>query len=267
MAFTFVAFAYMLALIFTAFLIFFAIYHIIAFDELKTDYKNPIDQCNSLNPLVLPEYAVHLTFCVLFLLGLQFGSLLWNVPLLAYHIHRYMNRLSILFTMDIDLIRLIGCCGIAYFVFTLLGQIKRMLYTYVFAKIIGDIKNLYGYGHWAVITGSTDGIGKGYAKELARRHMNLLLISRNAEKLDSTKKEIADECKEIEIRTLAFDFGSADLPAYQVVKDAIKDLDIGVLAIHRFRTWSFLLEPRWDGHTYPGIGQWCDSCTTTEEAF
>ena len=25
---------------------------IIAFDELKTDYKNPIDQCGSLNPLV-----------------------------------------------------------------------------------------------------------------------------------------------------------------------------------------------------------------------
>ena len=26
---------------------------IIAFDELKTDYKNPIDQCNSLNPVRL----------------------------------------------------------------------------------------------------------------------------------------------------------------------------------------------------------------------
>jgi len=24
---------------------------IISFDELKTDYKNPIDQCNSLNPV------------------------------------------------------------------------------------------------------------------------------------------------------------------------------------------------------------------------
>lgn len=24
---------------------------IIAFDELKTDYKNPVDQCNSLNPV------------------------------------------------------------------------------------------------------------------------------------------------------------------------------------------------------------------------
>lgn len=26
---------------------------IIAFDELKTDYKNPIDQCNTLNPVSL----------------------------------------------------------------------------------------------------------------------------------------------------------------------------------------------------------------------
>ena len=34
-------------------------FQIIAFDELKTDYKNPIDQCNSLNPLVLPEYFLH----------------------------------------------------------------------------------------------------------------------------------------------------------------------------------------------------------------
>ena len=44
MAFTFAAFCYIIALIFSAFLIFFAIWHIIAFDELKTDYKNPIDQ-------------------------------------------------------------------------------------------------------------------------------------------------------------------------------------------------------------------------------
>lgn len=28
---------------------------IIAFDELKTDYKNPIDQCNTLNPVSGPH--------------------------------------------------------------------------------------------------------------------------------------------------------------------------------------------------------------------
>jgi len=54
MAFNFTAFTYIVALIGDAFLIFFAIFHVIAFDELKTDYKNPIDQCNSLNPVSKP---------------------------------------------------------------------------------------------------------------------------------------------------------------------------------------------------------------------
>lgn len=51
MAFNFPAVTYIVALIADAFLIFFSIFHVIAFDELKTDYKNPIDQCNSLNPV------------------------------------------------------------------------------------------------------------------------------------------------------------------------------------------------------------------------
>jgi len=92
MAFTLAAFSYIIALIVDAFLIFFAIFHIIAFDELKTDYKNPIDQCNSLNPLVLPEYGLHLLFNILFLLSGEWLSLILNLPLIAYHIHRYRTR-------------------------------------------------------------------------------------------------------------------------------------------------------------------------------
>ncbi|KAI8482768.1 Protein cornichon 1 [Branchiostoma belcheri] len=65
---------------------------IIAFDELKTDYKNPIDQCNSLNPLVLPEYIIHGFFCLLFLLAGEFFSLALNIPLIAYHVYRYAGR-------------------------------------------------------------------------------------------------------------------------------------------------------------------------------
>ena len=61
---------------------------IIAFDELKTDYKNPIDQCNSLNPLVLPEYVLHIFFNALFLIAGEFFSLFLNVPLIGYHVHR-----------------------------------------------------------------------------------------------------------------------------------------------------------------------------------
>jgi len=92
MGFTLAAVFYILALLLTAVLIFLVIYQIIAFDELKTDYKNPIDQCQSLNPLVLPEYIIHGGFTVLFLFVGEFMSVLFNAPLIAYHIHRYMNR-------------------------------------------------------------------------------------------------------------------------------------------------------------------------------
>jgi len=92
MAFTYAALCYIIALITDAFLIFFSIFHIIAFDELKTDYKNPIDQCNSLNPLVLPEYFLQFFFTFLFLTAGEWLTLIINIPLLAYHISRYRHR-------------------------------------------------------------------------------------------------------------------------------------------------------------------------------
>lgn len=92
MGFTFAAFSYIAALILDAFLIFFAVFHVIAFDELKTDFKNPIDQCNTLNPLVLPEYLVHILFNVVFLIAGEWVPILFNIPLIAYHVHRYLNR-------------------------------------------------------------------------------------------------------------------------------------------------------------------------------
>ena len=51
MAFTYLAFAYIMALVLSAALIFFAIWHVIAFDEIKNDHKNPVEQCNVLNPV------------------------------------------------------------------------------------------------------------------------------------------------------------------------------------------------------------------------
>lgn len=42
----------------------------------------------------------------------------------------------------------------------------------------------------SVVTGSTDGIGKAYAMELARRGVNIVLISRTQQKLDEVAAEI-----------------------------------------------------------------------------
>jgi len=43
---------------------------------------------------------------------------------------------------------------------------------------------------WALVTGSTDGIGKGFAKELLRRGLNVVLLSRNEKKLKETQTEL-----------------------------------------------------------------------------
>ncbi|VDO97596.1 unnamed protein product [Soboliphyme baturini] len=142
MAFSFVALAYVFALIITAVLIFLTIYHIIAFDELKTDYKNPIDQCNSLNPLVLPEYASHLFFNLFFLLTQQFGSFLWNLPLIVYHCYRYMNRPKMSVPglydpttiMNADILNSamrIGCIKLGFYLVSFFYYLYSMIYTLV----------------------------------------------------------------------------------------------------------------------------------------
>ena len=43
-----------------------------------------------------------------------------------------------------------------------------------------------------VVTGSTDGIGKAYAEELARKGLNIVLISRSPDKLNATAQEIGN---------------------------------------------------------------------------
>jgi len=43
---------------------------------------------------------------------------------------------------------------------------------------------------YVVVTGATDGIGKAYAVEFARRGMNVVLISRSSEKLQAVAQEI-----------------------------------------------------------------------------
>ena len=64
-------------------------------------------------------------------------------------------------------------------------------------------------GEWAVVTGSTDGIGKAYAKELIKRGMNVMLIARNSEKLEQVKTELGRDG--VEIATHTADFCSPDI--------------------------------------------------------
>lgn len=50
--------------------------------------------------------------------------------------------------------------------------------------------------NFSVITGSTDGIGREYAKELAKQGINVVLISRTKEKLIAVAEEIGKQITE-----------------------------------------------------------------------
>lgn len=84
------------------------------------------------------------------------------------------------------------------------------------------------FGEWAVVTGSTDGIGKAYAKELAARNINLILISRNLEKLERTKDEMLLINPKIEVKVIAVDFADGK-NAFAKIQPLLQDISVGIL--------------------------------------
>lgn len=90
-------------------------------------------------------------------------------------------------------------------------------------------KNLKKLGQWAVITGATDGIGKAYAMNLAKKGINIVLISRTEQKLKDVAKEIADKGYGVETKYVVCDYSKFDKKAQDTVNSAIKDLEVGIL--------------------------------------
>ncbi|KAK8393181.1 hypothetical protein O3P69_013293 [Scylla paramamosain] len=124
------------------------------------------------------------------------------------------------------------CIGIgAFFVIKWILKFLCSVLTVVRVTFVSFIwpRNLvkeYG-GKWAVVTGSTDGIGKEYGRQLAQKGMNIVLISRNLEKLKKTEEEIRQECG-VDVHVIQADF-SHGREIYERIAEGLKDKDIGVL--------------------------------------
>jgi 17beta-estradiol 17-dehydrogenase / very-long-chain 3-oxoacyl-CoA reductase len=88
------------------------------------------------------------------------------------------------------------------------------LHKYVLLKRL-DLHARY-QGGWVLVTGATNGIGKAYAIELAKEGFNILLVSRNQEKLDEVAREIK-QVANVEVRTIAYNYYYLNSP------DAIKE--------------------------------------------
>lgn len=87
-----------------------------------------------------------------------------------------------------------------------------------------DVKKL---GPWAVVTGASEGIGKGYALELARRGLNVVIMSRSQEKLQKVADEIREKYNQ-EVLIFSVDFTQGQV-VYPRLAEKLKDLEIGVL--------------------------------------
>jgi 17beta-estradiol 17-dehydrogenase / very-long-chain 3-oxoacyl-CoA reductase len=102
---------------------------------------------------------------------------------------------------------------------------------WVWVMFLRPSKNLKEYGSWAMITGSTDGIGKALAFELGSKGLNLLLVGRSPSKLEATSKEIHQKYGgKVETKSIVIDFAkSRGEEICKMIEGGIRGLDVGVL--------------------------------------
>lgn len=87
------------------------------------------------------------------------------------------------------------------------------------------------YGKWAVITGSTDGIGLAIAHELARRGHSIVVMGRSTEKLNDVKASIETEPNVGEVITVRADLSDQSPENFDRIKTEIDpdNREIGIL--------------------------------------
>ena len=82
------------------------------------------------------------------------------------------------------------------------------------------------YGPWALVAGASEGIGAAYARGLARRGLNLLLVARRGGPLQKLADELRAESR-IEIRCVEGDLG--DLKFLETLQTVCSEVDLGLI--------------------------------------
>lgn len=85
------------------------------------------------------------------------------------------------------------------------------------------------YGPWAVVAGASEGLGEQFARQLAARGLNLVLVARRQAKLEALAAAIRREHGE-EVRPLCLDLSRPELG--EAVQRATAELDLGLLVFN-----------------------------------
>ncbi|XP_060648519.1 hydroxysteroid dehydrogenase-like protein 1 [Drosophila nasuta] len=120
----------------------------------------------------------------------------------------------------------IGLCLIVGFLFRQLRIPLKILKVQLCKNRNSKYSLKERFGSWAAVTGSSDGIGKEYAKELARHGINVVLIARNEEKLKAVANEISQESK-VETKIVVADFTQGQ-EVYEHIERELADTPIAI---------------------------------------
>eukprot|EP01105_Mastigella_eilhardi_P022970 TRINITY_DN5737_c0_g1_i2.p1 TRINITY_DN5737_c0_g1~~TRINITY_DN5737_c0_g1_i2.p1 ORF type:complete len:146 (-),score=40.90 TRINITY_DN5737_c0_g1_i2:693-1130(-) len=124
------------------------------------------------------------------------------------------------------MLTLCQCAGVV-----LLAQVGFYLLQVAWARLVYRFDWSPYRGEWGVVTGASDGLGKAYAMELARRKVNVVLIARRQQVLEEVAKSVR-EAHGVQTRCIAADFASADLnELYNGIKEKLADIAPHVLVL------------------------------------
>lgn len=119
----------------------------------------------------------------------------------------------------------------------LVGVYKLTVFTLSTASLVADLFlrpatdwSQYGAGKgcWAVVTGASDGIGKEFALQLAKRGFSVVLVLRTQAKLEALAQEIAQSYK-VATRVISFDAAADRAELYEEVARVCRELPVTVL--------------------------------------
>ncbi len=82
------------------------------------------------------------------------------------------------------------------------------------------------YGPWAVIAGASEGVGAAFARQIAERGLNVVLLARRQAVLDDVASELRGTFG-VDVRVVAIDL--ADDDAMTSIDAATDDIDVGLL--------------------------------------
>jgi uncharacterized protein len=82
------------------------------------------------------------------------------------------------------------------------------------------------YGSWGIVAGASQGLGAAYAEELAARGLNLVLVARRAELLQSLASTLSKKYN-IETRFIALDLAASN--GVEQIAQNTNDVEIGLL--------------------------------------